>query len=298
MSGAVLIVNPRASRVHPGRVAAVVRELERAGPLDVVETAARGHARALAAEASPRAERVYVFSGDGGFNEALNGIEKSSSVSMGFIPGGGTSVLPRALGLPREPVACARMLAATRRQSRISLGRVNGRRFAFSASVGLDAAAVRLVDARGRTTEGRRPGDLAFLAAFARLLRDAGGRIDPQVHIVGHGRAAWVLVANGDPYTYLGPLGLHAAPHAQFELGLDLVAPRTVRATSLPRFLRYGFLGRGQERAADFVYLHDVDRIELRCDRPLPLQADGEDLGDADSVILEAERGAVSVLVP
>jgi hypothetical protein len=29
----------------------------------------------------------------------------------------------------------------------------------------------------------------------------------------------------------------------------------------------------------------------------MPLQADGEDLGDVESAVFEAERGAVSVLV-
>jgi diacylglycerol kinase family enzyme len=293
---AFLIVNPRASRVTPELTERIAEELRRVGPLEVVETQARGHARELAASASREADRIYVYSGDGGFNEVLNGLE--ADVAIGLLPGGGTSVLPRALGLPRDPLECARALARGSRVRRISLGRVNGRRFAFSASLGLDAAAVRLVDERGRTYEGRRPGDIAFLAAAVRLLREARGRIEPQAEVVGHGRAAWILVANADPYTYLGPLAVHVAPEARFELGLDLVAPQRVRATSLPRFLRYAFLGRGQERARDFVYLHDRDRIEVRCDRPLPLQADGEDLGDVERVLFEAERDAVTVLLP
>jgi hypothetical protein len=41
---------------------------------------------------------------------------------------------------------------------------------------------------------------------------------------------------------------------------------------------------------------HDADRIEIVCDRPLPLEADGEDLGDVEHVVLEAERDAVAVL--
>ena len=35
----------------------------------------------------------------------------------------------------------------------------------------------------------------------------------------------------------------------------------------------------------------------MRCDRPLPLQADGEDLGDVTEATFEARRDAVSVLV-
>jgi hypothetical protein len=33
------------------------------------------------------------------------------------------------------------------------------------------------------------------------------------------------------------------------------------------------------------------------CDRALPLQVDGEDLGDVERALFEAERGAVTVLV-
>ena len=66
---------------------------------------------------------------------------------------------------------------------------------------------------------------------------------------------------------------------------------------ALPRFAAYVARGKGQESARDVLYAHDVDRIEIRCDRPLPLQVDGEDLGDVDRVVFEAERDAVTVLV-
>ena len=45
------------------------------------------------------------------------------------------------------------------------------------------------------------------------------------------------------------------------------------------------------------LYAHDIDRAEIACDGPLPLQADGEDLGDVTEVLLESERDAVTVLV-
>jgi diacylglycerol kinase family enzyme len=65
-----------------------------------------------------------------------------------------------------------------------------------------------------------------------------------------------------------------------------------------PRLLTYLLLTRGQTRAEDIVYGHDLDRIVVRCDVPQPLQADGEDLGDVTEAVFEAERGAVNVLVP
>jgi len=42
---------------------------------------------------------------------------------------------------------------------------------------------------------------------------------------------------------------------------------------------------------------HDLDRIEVVCDGPLPLHEDGEDLGDAERALFQAERDAVAVLV-
>ena len=76
----------------------------------------RVHAAARATRpSSPRrspddVDAIVVFSGDGTYNEALNGAD--GAVPFGFLPGGGTSVLPRALGLPRDPVAAARAIGA------------------------------------------------------------------------------------------------------------------------------------------------------------------------------------------
>ena len=221
---AILIVNPYASRVDEQSIDAVARILR---VDDVRLTRAPGHGTELAREAcSGGADAVYVFSGDGGFNEAVNGADRDTP--FGFVPGGGTSVLPRALGLPRDPRRAAEVLAGAR-PTRISLGRANGRRFAFSAGVGLDAEFVRRVDALGRTGEGRRPGDLRFAWTAIRLLAERRARLEPVLELRGLGRAAFALVANGSPYTYAGRLGLRLAPLARFELGLDVVAPRAVR---------------------------------------------------------------------
>jgi diacylglycerol kinase family enzyme len=288
----VLIVNPFASRVDEARTAAVARVL---GVDEVLRTEAPGHATELARGAAGRASAIYVFSGDGGFNEAVNGAD--GRTPFGFVPGGGTSVLPRALGLPRDPVRAAELLVGGR-ERRISLGRANGRRFTFSAGVGLDAEFVRRVDALGRTAVGRRAGDLRFAWAAVRVLAERRGRIDPMLELRGFGRAAFALVANGSPYTYAGRLGLRLAPLARFELGLDVVAPRAVRPAMLPRLLLYAVRGRGQERARDVIHAHDLDRLELVCDQPQAFQMDGEDLGDVSEVLFEAERSALTVLTP
>jgi diacylglycerol kinase family enzyme len=297
MRRAVLVVNPFASQVTEERVEAVRAELERGATVETLVTERPGHAVELV-EAVTEVDAIFVFSGDGGFNEALNGAD--GEVPLGFVPGGGTSVLPRVLGLPRDPVAAAAQLGealAAGRTRRISLGRANGRRFAFSCGVGLDAEAVRRVDALGRTHEGRRPGDLAFVRVIAGLLFERRGRFEPVLEVRGLGRAAFALVANADPYTYAGRVPVHVAPLAELEGGLDVIAPTRLRLRALPRILGYLARGRGHERASDILYGHDLDRVEIECDAPMPLQVDGEDLGDVERVECVCERAAVSVLV-
>jgi diacylglycerol kinase family enzyme len=286
----LLVVNPFASGVTEEGIAKVATVL---GDAEVRRTQHRGHATELVRE-HPEAEAVFVYSGDGGFNEVLNAI--GSDTPVGFVPGGGANVLPRALGLPGDAVAAAEQVAkgSTRR---ISVGRVNGRRFGFSAGVGVDAEAVRRIEERGRREDGARAGNLTFAWELARLVAQRRGRFDPALEVLGHGRAAFALVANGDPYTFAGPIPVRIAPEARFELGIDLVAPRAVSPLALPRLVGYALLGRGQAGASDVLYAHDLDRIEVVCDTPMPLQADGEDLGDVTSAIFQAEREAVTVLV-
>jgi diacylglycerol kinase family enzyme len=292
----VLIVNPNASGVTPDLTVAVEEALRATGELETVLTERPLHAAEIA-EAVSRgdAERIYVFSGDGGYNEVVNGLE--ADLPVGFIPGGSTSVFPRALGVPRDPVAAARALAVSPAEKRISLGRVNGRRFTFSSGFGIDAELVRRVEALGRAS-GKRANDLAFARTLAGIFAESRARFAPAMEVEGLGRVAFALVANGHPFSYVGRVPLRIAPKAKFELGLDLVAPREIKARRLPQVAAWALAGKGQQRSPHVLYVHDADELVVRADRPMPLQVDGEDLGDVEEAHFEAERSALRVLVP
>jgi diacylglycerol kinase family enzyme len=295
MKRVALIVNPYSTGVTGDRVSAVEQALCERVHVTTTFTERRGHATELAEQAD--ADAIVIFSGDGTYNEALNA---QTDQPFGFLPGGGTSVFARAIGLPRDPVKAARAVGAALdegRSRRISLGRVNGRRFCFSAGLGFDAEAVRRLDARGRKPGGERPGDGQFAWMFARMLLERRFRWDPEMEAPDVGRVAFVMVANGDPYSYAGSLPLRLTPEAKFELGLDVIAPERIRRRDIPALLKYVARGKGKITDRGVHVLHDVDSFEVRCDRPVPLQADGEDLGDVESALFEAERDAVSVLV-
>jgi diacylglycerol kinase family enzyme len=289
--GGLLIVNPRASGVTEALIERVAATLP--GRLDVVRTEGSGHAGEIAHAREGSVDVIYVFSGDGTYNEVLNGV--TVDVPLGFVPGGGTSVLPRALGYSRDPVRAARSLAEGAPR-RIGLGRVNGRRFGFNAGIGFDAELVRRIDEHGRDGDGKRPGDVAFVREALALVSARRGRFPDVLELEGHGRAAFVLVANCDPYTYAGRLGVRVARGASFDLGLDVVAPSGVRARDVVRTALA--LYRGARPRPGLIALHDVDHVVIRCDAPMPLQVDGEDLGDVERAVFESERDAVRVLVP
>jgi diacylglycerol kinase family enzyme len=273
----------------------VEEALARHAYVEMLPTRRRRHATQVAREAAETHDALFVYSGDGVFNEVLNGI--AAPIPLGFVPGGRTNVLPRALGLPRDPVAAARHLGeslAEERTRSISLGRANGRRFAFAAGIGFDAEFLRRVEERGRTRDGKLPGDLVVAWLLLRLLAARPQNDAPVLELEGIGRAASVLVANADPYTYAGPLGMHLVPGAGFDRGLAIAAPREVAAHKVLASAIRALANRPP--GEDVLRAENLDRVEAACDAPLPLHVDGEDLGDVTHVLFEAEPDAVRVL--
>jgi diacylglycerol kinase family enzyme len=92
-------------------------------------------------------------------------------------------------------------------------------------------------------------------------------------------------------------MALRFSPEARFELGLDYAALASPGALSIACGFAKAARGSGLAGLPGVMIGHDVDRIEVVCDRPQPLQTDGEDLGDVEEAVFECERDAVSVLV-
>ena len=285
-----LIVNPLATGVDEQRLASVQRVLARVADVDTHFTERRRHATDIARAVGGDVDAIFVFSGDGGFNEVANGLE-ADGPPLAPIPGGGTSVFPRALGLPRDPLAAAERLVdafAHGRTRSISVGRVNGRRFLFNAGLVLDAELVRRIEAH-RSRAGR-PGDVAFVYTLLKVVAEQHGRFPPVVDVEGLGRVAFLLVANTDPYTYLGRVPVHVAPGTTFEHGLAALAPPRTTWLSVVRLLASVLSRRGASPTVT-----DIDVLRARSDTPVPLQADGEDLGDVTEAVFEVERDAIRV---
>jgi diacylglycerol kinase family enzyme len=302
----LLVWNPASTQVTAETLGSVLVQM--AGRVDVVavHTQEAGDGERLGRfAADERFDAVFVLGGDGTANEVVNGA--GDRVPIGVLPAGGTSVLPRALGLPDElDEAVARLCDALEEGSErsITVGKLNDRCFTFAAGIGIDAEIVKRIDERGRggdtADDSSRPGDLWFVREAIGALFD-GDFADAMIHVEVPGKpdihAASLFVANCSPWSFAGPVPLDVAPDASFEGGLDLVAIDSVEPRSAPKRL-VSLLRRGDKDEDDGVHrLHNLEQATVRCDRPLPVQVDGELVGELDEFRLAIVRNAARLLV-
>ncbi len=298
-----LIANPTASGVSRGLVESVARRLSVVAEVELRLTERAGHAVELAG--GPGADVVVAMGGDGTVNEVVNGLLPEARLAV--VPAGASSVFARQLGLPRRTLPATGLVAEAIRAGSlrtIGLGVANGRLFTFSAGMGLEAEATRVVgEERYTRHDGRRPSDLKVVAAAVRVLRADGFALPERMTIEIAGRSircSYLAVANQHPYTYFGRLPVRTAPRAGFDSALDAVVVGRLRRRDLWRLPVYGLVWPGHARRNDrrVAYLHDVDALDVVCDLPVPLQVDGEYLGLVERVELRYRPAAVDVFTP
>jgi diacylglycerol kinase family enzyme len=127
------------------------------------------------------------------------------------------------------------------------------------------------------------------------------GREEPSVSLhradgSNSGPYQMAVVANADPYTYLGSQAMHVHPQASFDEGLDLVTVAKVGTPALLGILARVFRGGSHVRSRHVAYHHDLDAFTLTAPRPLPLMVDGDYAGEHTWVTFTAVREALCVL--
>jgi diacylglycerol kinase family enzyme len=299
---ALLLFNPNATTTDDQVRDVIASALASAVDLTVVPTKQRGHATHLAAGAVHEGiEAVFALGGDGTANEVLQALA-GTDVGLGVIPGGSTNVFARALGLPNDAVHATSVLLDRLREGRtrsITLGRAAGRYFGFNAGFGFDAAVVRHVEQHASAKRALR--QAAFVWSTAREWTVGAGREGALITVaLDDGREVGpvvvAIIANTDPYTYLGARPMRVHPQASFDTGLDLV---TVAAVSTPHLLRIAantFRDGRHLELPGVGYHHDLGRFTLRAPRPLPLMVDGDYAGEHREVVFEAVPHALRVI--
>jgi diacylglycerol kinase family enzyme len=274
--------------------------------LDVVETERRNHAIELGAQAVAEAyDLVVVLGGDGTVNEVVNGIlrdgPRPDQPALAVVPGGSTNVFHRAVDVPRDPVeATGQLLDALRegRSRRLGLGKADDRWFTFTAGIGLDADAVRMIElARAR---GKSPTPTRYARAALRQFWTGTDRRHPALTLERPGEEPveglyLAIVGNTSPWTYFRNRPVVLTPGASFDRGLDLIALRKMRTVGT-LWAASGMLGPDGIRGRSTLVLEDQTEFRVVADRPMHLQVDGDYLGETEAIRFQSVPDALRVI--
>ena len=300
----LVIVNPYASTVSDRLRNLVVYALQGRFEVDAVDTEARGHATELCREAAHEGYDVVVaFGGDGTVNEAANGL-LGSTTPLCALPGGSANVFAKMLGIPGDPVDATEHLLAMAdnwHPRQVDLGVVNGRCFTFSSGLGLDASVVERVDANPRLKARFGPYFFTWVAVSTFLRRYLLS--PPRLELEAGGRrldGVTAVVQNGSPFTYFQNRPIEMAEGATLDSGA-LSGGVLHRATllAMPAIAWRAFSPRASVSAHRQVTgLRGASELVVRTtdDRPLPLQVDGDYLGEVAEARYSIMPGALHVV--
>jgi diacylglycerol kinase family enzyme len=270
--------------------------------LEVADTESRGHASDLARQGvDDGVEAIFAFGGDGTINEVAQDMVETD-IALGIIPGGSTNVMARSLGVPSDPVdatafAASHLRSSTRR--RINVGRIGARYFLFSCGMGLDAEVVRRVE--GDPEGKRKHAHLTFLrhaldVGFTRY-RGADPTVTMEAGSAPPEKVLFAIVCNAAPFTYFGRFPLDACPDARLEKGLDFLGMTRIHASTIPRIVWAVFVSRAHVRWKNSRYVTDVKEGFLRASEPMPVQVDGDYIGEVDRAMIRMVPNALDLLV-
>src|ERR1700736_5558278 len=136
----LVILNPAANRGNMHRYRAVARQRAEQEQAEYIETRLQGEAKERAMQAAREDRPVIIVGGDGSVHEVVNGILASGRrVPLGIVAAGsGNDFAWNTLKLPHNAeMAVERAFCG--QQVEVDAGIVNGRYFANSFSVGIDA---------------------------------------------------------------------------------------------------------------------------------------------------------------
>jgi diacylglycerol kinase family enzyme len=301
----LLVANGNARNVAGYKRDVMARALSSEFKVEVVETMRPGHGTEAAREAAADGfEVVAALGGDGTVNEVANGLA-GTDTALAVLPAGLANVFARSIGVPADAVEATGMLlrcvAMGTEPRRVPLGRLNGRFFTTNCGVGFDGEIVRRVEARQRLK--KQAGEWYFVWTAVRLFLRGYDRTVPHVRLTfgdeGEHTTSGLFLAivqNTSPYTFLGNRPIRLCPDATIEGGLDCFAVDSMRLRTILPIVTSAFGSGSHARRRHVTYLKDQRRLIVACDRPLPVQMDGEFVGERTDVVIESVPNALLVL--
>ena len=300
----LVIVNPYATTMSDRLKGLVIYALQGRYEVEAIDTQRKGHATELCREAAREGYDVVVaFGGDGTVNEVVNGLA-GSETPLSVLPGGATNVYVRMLGIPNDVVdATEHLLALADAWSprAVDVARVNERWFSFSAGAGLDASVVERVD-RHPTLKAKH-GPWFYASSAVGLFLERYVIHPPRIAVEIDGRTVEgvsCMVQNGQPYTFFKRRPVTLSAGAELDSGdlsgavLERANPIDVPTVAWRALSKRAPVG-GHRRVTAFDGVHEL-RVRSVDDRPVPLQVDGDYIGEETEAVFSLAAGGLRVV--
>lgn len=247
------------------------------------------------------AQAVLAYGGDGTVRSVASRLA-GTGVPLGLLPTGTGNLLARNLGVPVNDLDTALTVALAGADRKVDVGRVtfalpdddaSPRRevFLVMAGLGFDAEVMASVEPRLK----KRVGWMAYVVAGARLLRGPQTKITIEMdgEPIVHRRVRSVIVGNCGELT----AGVQLLPDARPDDGwLDVVtvAPQGIVgwAAVVAAVLS------GSRRGHPLVERFRCRQVDIRAEKPLPAQVDGDPYGTAQTMSVGLEPLGLVVRVP
>jgi len=284
---AAIFVNEGAGSAHSERVRTAVSLTRRALNADLFRTDTRSvnELRAFLDERLNDYTTVIIAGGDGTLGVTYNAVADRPGVTLGYIPAGFGNATAHLLDLPRHPAALAGLLA--RGDARpVDLVSVDGR-LALFAGAGWDAlVARRYADAGARRLRG-------WAIAVGASLLDIRNRLHARVVADGSVVHEGPMILGVVSTTPFYGRGLLVNPGARPDAGRLMVR---VYPGPVGRFaLEVARWASHRTPAAPGIAATSVTITSLD-ERPIPVQTDGDHVGDAAEWHLEVRPAAVRLI--
>lgn len=234
---------------------------------------------------------VVAAGGDGTVSSVADAMIHAET-PLGILPVGTTNTLAQELGIPLDVEAACALLTGDHTTMCLDGMQIDDQIFLLHISIDLFAVTIEKTDRQAKQRFGR----AAYL--WTALIQWLGYQ-PCRFNLVIDGRrrrirAASIFITN------IASVGMHPlywGPHIRPDDGkLDICIIRAHTVLDYLRVIRYALLGQ-QQRNPRIKYLTARCTIEVSTNRPLPVQGDGEIIGQ-QSVAVKFVPQAIHLIVP
>lgn len=283
-----LIMNPKARSERADGARRFI--MDHAGRFAIYASNSGEEAEELAAAIAEAGEPIVVAAGgDGTLNAVVKGLA-GKKTALGILPTGTMNVFARELGLPVDQLKRAFEVIDKGETVDVDLFAMNGSPFVQMAGVGFDAQVIEETKWEAK----KALGPLAYLISAMKVLGDKPPRMTVRLKEGPEVEGVAVLVGNGSLYG--GQVRLFGKADNADDL-LDVLvfkeAGYKVVADSLGGLVRGGF-----DENMDTVGYYQSSGLEVKCDRDIPVEVDGELWGKTRLATFENVTEKLKVLAP